>query len=62
MPVRVLSESRVVYPRVCGGTLRITPELHVDNGLSPRVRGNLEKGAGRDEVAQVYPRVCGGTV
>ena len=31
----------VVYPRACGGTLGCDSYEEVDNGLSPRVRGNL---------------------
>ena len=31
-----------VYPRVCGGTLRIQIFLHGIMGLSPRVRGNQD--------------------
>ena len=29
-----------VYPRVCGGTVPLTVAVRVDDGLSPRVRGN----------------------
>ena len=29
-----------VYPRVCGGTVRLRRRPHCDWGLSPRVRGN----------------------
>ena len=29
-----------VYPRVCGGTLFRPPTLHLNKGLSPRMRGN----------------------
>ena len=32
---------RGVYPRVCGGTLRIHSSMVLAIGLSPRVRGNL---------------------
>ena len=28
------------YPRVCGGTLKDSLEIHRERGLSPRVRGN----------------------
>ena len=32
-----------VYPRVCGGTIRsVLPDVFAE-GLSPRVRGNLEQ-------------------
>ena len=30
-----------VYPRVCGGTGRVTAFVVAGSGLSPRVRGNL---------------------
>ena len=33
--------SRRVYPRVCGGTVLAQSELGAQQGLSPRVRGNL---------------------
>ena len=29
-----------VYPRVCGGTIRLVDDPNIENGLSPRVRGN----------------------
>ena len=29
-----------VYPRVCGGTTRKRWKIGLENGLSPRVRGN----------------------
>ena len=32
-----------VYPRVCGGTPRQSYALHIPAGLSPRVRGNLDR-------------------
>ena len=35
------SPSRTVYPRVCGGTSFDKLGLSIDEGLSPRVRGNL---------------------
>ena len=31
-----------VYPRVCGGTSTYTLAVTTENGLSPRVRGNLQ--------------------
>ena len=34
-----------VYPRVCGGTLRVCAASAYDSGLSPRVRGNQVCGA-----------------
>ena len=35
-----------VYPRVCGGTVADVLTGEVEEGLSPRVRGNLRRGAG----------------
>ena len=32
----------LVYPRVCGGTARLTPTARAIVGLSPRMRGNLD--------------------
>ena len=32
-----------VYPRVCGGTRRLTPAAPTGMGLSPRVRGNRRR-------------------
>ncbi len=29
-----------VYPRVCGGTTAMSPDVVMEDGLSPRVRGN----------------------
>ena len=34
---------QLVYPRVCGGTLRWHRRVMPGNGLSPRVRGNLRQ-------------------
>src|SRR5690606_1023296 len=31
------------YPRVCGGTRRVTSTYSPQQGLSPRVRGNLRR-------------------
>ncbi len=36
-----VSAAAPVYPRVCGGTIVGGPTLPSDEGLSPRVRGNL---------------------
>ena len=33
-----------VYPRACGGTIAPTVSLSLKNGLSPRLRGNLNSG------------------
>ena len=32
-----------VYPRVCGGTFTVDDAAAFENGLSPRVRGNLQR-------------------
>ena len=39
---RPTSKSTWVYPRVCGGTRGYSRNVWLDEGLSPRVRGNLE--------------------
>ena len=31
-----------VYPRACGGTLAFPPSAYSREGLSPRLRGNLQ--------------------
>ena len=51
-----------VYPRVCGGTLHIVLSPLYLSGLSPRVRGNLNRASTKYFCTPVYPRVCGGTV
>ena len=38
--VQVATAAGGVYPRVCGGTWRRTPDRPLQMGLSPRVRGN----------------------
>ena len=46
-----MSWYRTVYPRVCGGTVRLSSSAGASSGLSPRVRGNrtrLEKEARPD--------------
>ena len=50
-----------VYPRVCGGTNFGVFLIHLVQGLSPRVRGNLVDCGDSPNVSRVYPRVCGGT-
>ena len=37
--------SERVYPRVCGGTSWAMTDRQIDQGLSPRVRGNLQEQA-----------------
>ncbi len=39
-----LRGSHGVYPRVCGGTMKMLPVLASASGLSPRVRGNPRDG------------------
>ena len=51
-----------VYPRVCGGTGRISSDETCNRGLSPRVRGNHKQELLGLAVPGVYPRVCGGTL
>ena len=53
--------SRLVYPRVCGGTRAPRPRCAIARGLSPRVRGNRAAAEVGFRAAEVYPRVCGGT-
>ena len=36
-------ETRRVYPRACGGTVEESGQVGIDLGLSPRLRGNLER-------------------
>ena len=43
---RCLPYSPRVYPRVCGGTVARIEVKKFRHGLSPRVRGNLERAAG----------------
>ena len=48
---------------MCGGTFLSSGYGSARQGLSPRVRGNLEpKPIGESSAQRVYPRVCGGTV
>ena len=39
-PARLSGTAGEVYPRVCGGTQRVSERYHPGGGLSPRVRGN----------------------
>ena len=50
-----------VYPRACGGTLRVCVVCRYVQGLSPRVRGNPIRKPLTDALGEVYPRACGGT-
>ena len=60
-PARCAWRSRreAVYPRVCGGTLRRAVVPRLRQGLSPRVRGNLEQ-KGADERAAGSIPACAG--
>ena len=48
-----------VYPRVCGGTLRIGCVEFRDRGLSPRVRGNHPRAGGHRPRAGSIPACAG---
>ena len=48
-----------VYPRVCGGTLRIPNRPHPAAGLSPRVRGNPIAAGRRIAIARSIPACAG---
>ena len=48
-----------VYPRVCGGTDLITRRMAQANGLSPRVRGNLQRLDKRHPVSGSIPACAG---
>ena len=48
-----------VYPRVCGGTLHPLPRQVGEQGLSPRVRGNLQHGLRHGRGAGSIPACAG---
>ena len=48
-----------VYPRVCGGTLISRQVIRLFEGLSPRVRGNLYRGAGGESADRSIPACAG---
>ena len=48
-----------VYPRVCGGTQARARLDAAEEGLSPRVRGNRDHGAGEDRAAGSIPACAG---
>ena len=50
---------RGVYPRVCGGTLYQVAGGDGDAGLSPRVRGNPVRQAGRESPCRSIPACAG---
>ena len=47
------------YPRVCGGTAEIDPARPFQTGLSPRVRGNRDAGAGGGRRGGPIPACAG---
>ena len=51
--------SPTVYPRVCGGTAQRALKVAPQNGLSPRVRGNLTGKTGRRQVPGSIPACAG---
>ena len=48
-----------VYPRACGGTTERQRRQMLDAGLSPRVRGNPDHGAGEGDDARSIPARAG---
>ena len=50
---------RGVYPRVCGGTVDVDTWTMPDGGLSPRVRGNLERNGLFSRVYRSIPACAG---
>ena len=48
-----------VYPRECGGTESSVEEWHEDEGLSPRVRGNLVRVDAEEDGARSIPACAG---
>ena len=54
-----VSEKVRVYPRVCGGTFVSGLERRQVQGLSPRVRGNLDPQAHRDVEQGSIPACAG---
>ena len=48
-----------VYPRVCGGTVSRLPPFSLDNGLSPRMRGNHKINRRRQKTDRSIPAYAG---
>ena len=48
-----------VYPRVCGGTPPVAFDLYVPSGLSPRVRGNQQRGVNLPAERRSIPACAG---
>ena len=47
------------YPRVCGATNVIVLAVHLDQGLSPRVRGNLAPPTDEAQIMGPIPACAG---
>ena len=48
-----------VYPRVCGGTMMPCGDAGLLRGLSPRVRGNLNRGTAQNPYRRSIPACAG---
>ena len=48
-----------VYPRVCGGTIHMIPDILSALGLSPRVRGNLLSTCAKSSPSGSIPACAG---
>ena len=48
-----------VYPRVCGGTILLGGAAEYGDGLSPRVRGNLESSPNCSALTRSIPACAG---
>ena len=48
-----------VYPRACGGTVPSDPEIGDKAGLSPRLRGNVQRGRTGFSSAGSIPALAG---
>ena len=51
-----------VYPRVCGGTARVSSSNSLINGLSPRVRGHRPHGRAGDQHYWSIPACAGAPI
>ena len=56
---RTVQEHGEVYPRVCGGAVRVSVELEGMMGLSPRVRGSQAKRTGSGHGLRSIPACAG---
>ena len=57
--MRAASASCWVYPRVCGGTIRLSAAVQQRRGLSPRMRGNPWLGNNRKPRVRSIPAYAG---